>query len=490
MPKFFLPPIYDKKAFIWSCFGLFFLMLAMKVTGGAGFVLIFPFVLAGFGKDKTALLLWSILTTAAFTMANPNLFPKDIVFGFSTKILYLMVGGIMSLQIIGRRKSSLFTPLLSLFFFLAYMAIVSSVGWMPMISYLKLTLFIITFLAFYSVGTAAATREVAPETLRSILLSFAGFYILGSIALLPFPGIATLSAEKYLQLLGFIPEGSLFMGITNQSQALGPIIAIFAALLLADWLFAVRRWNWLYALLLACTPILIYKTGSRTAMGTYLAALMFVGFFFMRARGVGSRWKSRALTVLFSLGLLGCVALFATPGMRAKVREFVFKWRGNEVVTDNTAWEDFTSSRQGLVNRMKENIAESPLIGNGFQVSKEQAELRVSKMSQILSAPIEKGVWIYAVVEEGGAFGMILFLIFLLVSFSLLLKRQAYIGASLLFVMMVSNLGEFTFFSVSGLGGLYWSMIFAALAIDAQRIRRLQREQYFAMLAMMQQRAR
>jgi hypothetical protein len=344
---------------------------------------------------------------------------------------------------------------------------------MPLISTLKLTLFLITFLAFYSVATAAATRvTVRIEVLRSLFLGFAIFLILGSVMLLPFPGISLMRVEQFFLIHGYYPENSLFMGMTNQSQALGPITAIFAIFLLADWLFGVKRWSWLYALLLACTPFLIIKTGSRTAMGTYLAGLLFVFFFFMQARGVGARWKSCALTLGFLLGMLALVGLFATPSMRESVTHFIFKTRGETIEKHEQSWERLTSSRQGLIEEMRENIEDSPAIGHGFQVSKEMQYLEIREFSQLLTAPVEKGVWIYAVLEEGGFFGMSLFVLFLLISFSLHLSRKAYLGASMLFVFVVSNLGEFTFFSASGMGGLFWSLIFTGLAFAAQRLRR------------------
>lgn len=395
-----------------------------------------------------------------------------VVFNATGKVIYLLVGSLVTLQIIGQHRSKAITPMLGLLMYIAYMYLVSQWGWMPLISTLKLSLFLIFFFAFYSVATASATRASArPEVLRSIFLGFACFFIFGSLAVMPFPEISLLRVQEFFLKYGYIPEGSLFMGISNHSQALGPITAIFATFLLADWLFAVKRWSWLYAILLACTPILVYKTGSRTAMGTYAAGLLFVSFFFMQARGVGAKWKSRALTVGFFVGLFGIFTLFATPSMRQSVANFVFKSRGAEVLKEHQTFEKLLSTRQGLVDEMKETIAESPVIGNGFQVSEEMKFLRVQEFSQLLSAPIEKGVWIYAVVEEGGAFGMGIFCLFLLMAFGCLLSRRAYIGASIFFVFTVSNLGEFTFFSVSGMGGIFWAMLFAGLALDAQRLR-------------------
>ncbi len=127
------------------------------------------------------------------------------------------------------------------------------------------------------------------------------------------------------------------------------------------------------------------------------------------------------------------------------------------------------------------NFRESPWIGNGFQVSKEFAYREIVSWKQVLSAPIEKGVWVTAVLEEGGVFGMTLFAIFLLVAIFGLLARRAVTGAAALFVFIIANFGEFTFFSMSYTGGLMWAMVFTGVALDAQRLKedRLRRQMAF-----------
>ena len=463
--------VYDKALLMRGLLGLLLLCVAMKVTGGAGFLLILPFVILGFSKNKSGLLFWCILATTVLTMTNPNIAPKDNIFAITNRALYLLVGGVMTLQIVGQRTSKLMTPLLALLPYLAYMAMVSSVGWQPIISYLKLTLFTIVFFAFYSVGNATTQSHLGAAQLRSIFLCFATFLIVGSVCLIPFPAIATLSADFYIMQGLPIPEGSLFMGITLQSQALGPMTAVFSTMLLADLLFSVKKWDLLYLTLLILSPILIYKTGSRTAMGTYAAGLFFTTFVFMCARGIGARWKNKALSALVLLGLLGGLAFMATPSIRQSATNFIFKVRVGDVAKESQTFERLTSSRQGLVDHAMANFRESPWIGNGFQVSEMQRDLKVTSWKQLLSAPIEKGVWVVAVLEEGGIFGMLLFCIFLLIAFYSLLTRHAFIGASALFVFIVSNLGEFTLFSISGMGGLFWSMIFMGLAMDVARLR-------------------
>ncbi|MDO5463210.1 MAG: hypothetical protein Q4F99_06995 [bacterium] len=476
------PDVYDKKALYWGLFGIALSCgLMATLPMGSGFLILLPIALVGFGGNRTLLLMWTLLAATIFTMGNPYLFNKGMIFLYSNRLLYLLVAMIMTFQIIGQRKAVTVKPFLFLLAFLVYMTAISAQGWNPLISYMKLILFTVIYLAFYSVANASATRwNVRDEVLRSIFLGFACFIILGSIALIPFPAISTLSAARALEQFGYIPEGALFMGVTGQSQTLGPLVAVVTTFLLADWLFNVKRWSWLYALLFACTPILIIKTGSRTAMGTYLAGLLFVGFLFMRARGVGGKWKSRALTVGFLLGTFAILGLFATPAARQSVTNFVFKTRGGTIEKHQQTWERLTSSRQGLVDEMKENIAEKPMVGNGFQVMKSMEHIEIVSIAQLLSQPVEKGVWIYAVMEDGGIFGMLLFCFFLITVFYTLLKHRVYVTASAFFVFVVSNFGEYTFFSMSGMAGIFWALIFVGTVFDAHTLRRRQREQLAA----------
>lgn len=464
--------VYDKKLLTLGLLGLGLLCLAMKVTGGAGFLLIFPLVFMGFSKNKTELLLWCILATTALTGANDIIAPKDSVFTIANRVLYLLVATVMVLQVLGSRSSKVLSPLLGLLPYLLYMGLVSYFGWMPLISYLKLALFTMVYLAFYSVGAATVQgNTITSQQLRSILLCFSCFFIIGSILLIPFPGISLLRVEAFFQMYGYYPEEGLFRGITLHSQALGPLVAIYSVILLADLLFSIRRWDKLYVCLLLLTPILVYKSGSRTAMGTYLAGICVVSFVFMHARGLGVQWKGKVLSILFLIGLVGGCAFMATPSLRQSAVQFIFKTRGAEVAKESRTFENFTSSRQGLVDRAMKNFRESPWIGNGFQVSEMQKDMRINSWKQLLTAPIEKGVWFAAVLEEGGIFGMILMCIFWLFTFIMLLQRHAFIGASGLFVLFVSNFGEFTMFSMSGTGGLLWAMIFMGLTMDAVRLK-------------------
>lgn len=463
--------VYDKKWLIGCLIGLVVMCAAMKATGGAGFVLIFPLILMAFGKNRPELLLYGILMTAVLTVTNPFIAPKDIVFSIAARSVFLLVGGVLVLQTVGQRVPRVLSPLLGLMPYLAYMAIVSSVGWMPLISYLKLILFGIIFFAFFSVSRQVMRGTAQIACLRSVILSFAVFMLVGSMILIVFPSIGMMNASQFHAQHGYVPEGSLFMGMTMHSQCLGPTVAVFAVLLLADMLFSVRQWNKLYLFLQICAPILIYKTGSRTAMGTYVASIGFVMFLFLQAnvRMVGVRWKRGALSVLTLVVIVSGITLFATPQMREAVARFALKFTTEESNLDVT-YESVIATRQGLIDESMANFKESPWIGNGFQVSRQHVDREIASWKQLLSAPIEKGVWITAVLEEGGIFGMVLLCGFLLFAVPTMIVRRAYIGVSLMIVMLVSNLGEFGMFSMSYTGGLEWSMIFSGLVLDAQRI--------------------
>lgn len=470
---------YDRRALIRALFGITIVCAAMKATGGVGAIILFFFVLGALGKNRGEWLLYSLLMVTCITVSNNNFAPKGFIFSIVARFIYLFLAMFMTLQLTGQRRSQLLSPFLWLLLYIAYMALVSAYGWNPTISYLKLLLYVFVFFAFYSVTNAVAMRpQINGRVLRSVLLSFMVFFILGSTVLIAFPGWATMGAAYYLEQGLSIPEGSLFMGMTDHSQSLGTMMAMMGVLLVSDLLFSVHRWDKLYLLLIACAVGLMFKSGSRTAMGTFVVGCSVASLVFMNARGVASRWRARASSVLMIGGILVGLAIMVTPAMRSKIVSFMYKYAGDEVAKEAQTFDNLISSRQGLIDDAMENFHDSPWIGNGFQVSLRYKDFEATSWKQLLSAPIEKGVWIPAVLEEGGVFGMILFVFFLLIAYYSLLSYRAYIGFIALFSFMVANLGEFTFFSMSSSGGFFWSMVFTGVALDAQRLKeeRLRRQ--------------
>ncbi len=464
---------YSLKAVIGGLFSLLLVCGLMKATSGAGFTVIFLVTLYAFAKNRSDLLLYALLSTVVLTVCNSFVAPKGMVFAISARLSFLLIAAVMLLQTVSRKSSRLVTPLLAILGYVAFQFLASAQGWQPIISYLKLLLFVMVFLAFFGMANAVHNRETAsPQSIRAIVLVFACFLIFGSIALIPFPGIGKMGAAEAVAQGLPVDSIGLFQGITFQPQTLGPAVSIMSVLLFADLLFSIRKWDKLYLALLAGAPVLIYYTSSRTAMGTYLAGMFFTTFVFFCSQSVGARWKGRAMSTLTLVGVLGALALFSTPQMRLAVAKFALKWGTDEQIAQSTInYESLTSSRQGLMDSAMDNFWESPVVGNGFQVAKNHANMEIVSWQQLLSAPIEKGVWVTAILEEGGVLGMVLFCVFLVVAFYGLLSRRAFVGACTLFVFLVSNLGEFTFFSMSANGGLMWGMVFAGLVLDMQRLR-------------------
>jgi len=466
---------YDKKVLKQSLAMLLGTALLMKLTSGTGFLIVVPFLLGALFMRRSDKLFFYILLVTSMLLSNGNVVPKNVIFGIAQRGLMMFIGVVMLFQLAGTRVSRYAKPLLGILPYTFFMIIPSFQGWNPKISFLKLFLFFVIFMAYFGVANGAAQgRGSYGRVIRAEVLAVAIFFIAGSVALIPFPGLSQMRGDAFLEN----PNAtSLFMGMTSQSQALGPVTSSLGVILLGDLLFSIKRPDKLYLALLLCCPVLIYKTSSRTGMGSFLLGMMYVVWLFMRARGVSSRWRGRVMNWVFMLVSAAILAILVVPGVRQSAVRFALKWSGDgekkELSTENVL-----SSRQGKIDQCLANFKKKPLIGNGFQVSDDMTYMR-KQSGLVLTAPIEKGVWIYAVLEEGGAIGFALFAGFLLIVVVALAKRRCYIGSACLFLCSLTNLGEFTFFSMTYMGGFVWAMVFAGVAMDAQRLKEAQLQQQF-----------
>ncbi len=303
--------------------------------------------------------------------------------------------------------------------------------------------------------------------LRSMVLSVAIFFIVGSIALIPFPGISYMSPED---LLNGSDGVSLFTGMTWHSQFLGPLIIAFFVFLLADLIFNIRRPDKLYLFLLFCCPYLVYKTSSRTAMGTMIATSLFILWLAMSMRG-SIRWRMKVVNSFVLIGVCLVAIGVCVPQVRQGVVKYVLKKYSGVSENAKINTDDVMSTRQFLIDAELANWRKKMMIGNGFQVSEAMQYQGRGSVLSYLSAPIEKGVWVTAILEEGGIVGMILFCMFWLPALIVLKTKGGYVTASLLCAMLVSNLGEFSFFSMSSEGGMFWALVFCGATLDGFRIK-------------------
>lgn len=459
--------IYFEKKRIAKCLMILAITaLAMMATGGAGFAILIPFAFFSLIKNRPEDLFFYTFAIIAMIVCNAKVIPKDAIFFMEQRITMMIFGVIMALRVAGMRKSPLLAPFMMVMPYIVFMTVSSCFGFCPFISYLKLLLFVVVFLAYWGIANVVSMHPRDNLiAIRSVILSIAIFFLIGSIFLLPFPGLSQMSEEEYLKNPNL---NSLFMGLANHSQCLGPMVSGLATILFADLLFGVRQPNKLYLVLLACCPVLIWKTSSRTAMGTFLSGLMFASYFFMRARWVGRRWKGKVMGFLWVGGIALFAAIACSSSARLRTVQFIMK-RGEMSAQADMNVSTIYSTRQGLIDVSMANFKKKPLMGNGFQVREEMQYLKGTSFREMLSAPIEKGVWVTAVLEEGGVIGFSLFVMFLLGVLFALIKYKAYIAASTFFVFIVSNMGEFSFFSMSYLGGFMWTLVFAGVMLDSAR---------------------
>ncbi len=464
--------IYDKK-FLYRTIAIFIALVALLMaTGGAGYLLVLPFAFGAFFQKKPETVLFWVSVSMTMVMGNAYFMPKSPIFMLAQRILVISFGLLMILQMAAQKKASLVMPFLFLLPYLFFMILPSSMGWMPLISFLKLFLFIIVYSAYLGISNQAAlsSRAGLPK-MRAMLLAIAALYIVGSILLIPFPAICQLTGQEYLDA---IRSGrnvvSLFKGMSIHSQSLGPMISMLAVFLFADWTLAVRRRSWLHAGLFFLCPILIFKTSSRTAMGAFILGILCVAYCVARERGIGARWRGKVKTVVGAFLMATLLVIAVVPSLRDSVVRYAMKWDQSAVASDFNV-EGVLSTRQGAMDSQMDNFKKKPVFGNGFQVAEHTAYQRLDSWKDYLSSPVEKGVWLTAILEEGGVIGMLLFLAFLIPAGFYLLSHRAYVAFSMLFTMMVLNLGEFTLFSITAIGGFNWMLVFIATVFDALRLR-------------------
>jgi hypothetical protein len=85
----------------------------------------------------------------------------------------------------------------------------------------------------------------------------------------------------------------------------------------------------------------------------------------------------------------------------------------------------------------------------------------------VLTAPIEKGLLPIMVLGETGIVGITCFIIFLMSFYSGAMRKKLYITMAMFTILLSTNIGEATFFSPGGMGGLLWTIcLFGGYSID------------------------
>lgn len=261
-----------------------------------------------------------------------------------------------------------------------------------------------------------------------------------------------LSVPVGLGGIGYLVNGTGFQGALNHPQAMGPTAAIFGAWV-AGKLLATAPPLWRYVGLLGMCLVLVVMSEARTAgaalvLGVASAVLVSPFIAGIPARRLMPALASPQLHGLVMTGAI--VLLFVGAALSSVLGDYLVK-RGD---TSGSLLDAAEASRGALVYTMIANFEASPLTGIGFGIASDYTTMVVERdpvLGLPTSASIEKGVLPIAVLEELGIFGAVLVAAWLW----MVLRRGARSGVAafaVLATIILTNLGEATLFSPSGMG--------------------------------------
>lgn len=461
---------YDKKMLLRYMLMLIGVCVAMKFSGGAAFALVAVVAVSTLFRNKIEYLLFWVMLITCSPNINPYFFPHSGIYSLIYRLVCTFIGLYGAIMFFSQNPSRYVTPLMGIMVYMAYMFVPSASGWAPVVSFMKLFLFVIVYMSvMYVANKVINDKKFDIKRLRNVFLVFAMFFIFGSILVMPLGGICYMNAAE-IEAAGGVVPGSLFKGIANHSQALGTLVAAIMILLLADLVYCIQKPDKLYIALLLCGVFVVYRSGTRTAMGTLIAATSFIIFFFMQMRGIKQSWKSKVVGVSLCLVALGGMGILVVPQVRQGIVKFAMKYDRED--TTNFDMDYAMSTRAGSVESQIDNFKKKPAIGWGFQVSEQVAFMYEHSSSLPLSAPVEKGVWVTAILEEGGVLGEIIYIGYLVTAMCVLLSRKIYMGAAMFFALHVSNLGELTMFTMTAVGGIWHMLVLISCAFDAKRMQK------------------
>lgn len=447
------------------------MLVACKLTTSVAYIVTLPIALWAISRRNSVWLFAMLLYMSTSLCTNTFFIPKTGLMVQMQRAEMCILGVIMVMSIFGQKQALFLSPFMGMMPYLVYMIPVSAQGWAPVVSFMKLFLCFFVFFGFYGMAARVYVDERENiNKIRSVVICYAIYMIVLSVFLWPFPSITQLSIADMTEaeILARVESISLFKGMTQHSQVLGPLAAMVAVIVLGDYLFSVRKHFLLYDIILLACMFCLIKSSCRTAMGGLVAGWGILAIKFINAQGFKKQWKQKVTQIGTVAFLAITLSIILVGPVRDRVLGFVLKYGGRDsVAVKMMKTEDILASRQGKIDDCIANWRRSPVVGNGFQVSESMSQIKDFKT--LLSAPVEKSTWIFAILEEGGVIGELIFCLWVLTVIVLLSRRHAHIGLACFMTLITLNLGEFTIFSLSYSGATLWALTFAGSVLDSQR---------------------
>ncbi|MDA8631248.1 O-antigen ligase family protein [Litoricolaceae bacterium] len=415
------------------CFAFVF-RIASPISAELSYVLIGMVALLGRRQAVIALALsWF------FTMINPALAP-DPSFGAIGRFFVIMAAAVSVFMRYKTRYKSFMRDFIWLTWFFAFFVLMHSLLVSPVVdvSVLKLTSWLIVFLTLLS-----AWGGLIPEARTRLANQL--FWALVALVLLSLPLIVL--------PVGYLRNGHGFQGLLSHPQAFGVAMAF-----LGVWAFSrvLRSRRILYAefVVFFLAFLLIFASESRTAA---VALALAISATVALLRLTSKKTLKSLLPAFQSKNFRFCVLAVAlallifTPKITQVANDFISKSGRADASDLISAYE---LSRSALYLPMLENIAADPWRGIGYGMASESQSMVVKRdllFGLPISAPVEKGNVPLAILEELGIFGLIVFILWLLVALLYAIKGGV-IGLALISVVLLINFGEAMFFSPGGMG--------------------------------------
>lgn len=284
--------------------------------------------------------------------------------------------------------------------------------------------------------------------------------------------VAVLSAPLLVLRLGYVTNGNGFQGILNQPQAFGMTMALLSAWI-GGRMLRLRAFSALDIALAGLVMVMMFLSESRGAMlaasgGLVLSYLLARGLSLSKIRRAFKNLRHKRVFLLI-VCMLFCGGLFFDK-VSAMVERTISKRTEHHSIASA-----FDASRGALISRSMKNFYANPVLGIGFGVASNPADLKVVREPVFglpVSASIEKGNMYSAMLEEIGFLGFLLFCGVLLVLLNSICRSGQLEMMWLFFAALLVNLGEAVLFSPNGIGMLVWIlMLMATSARTAQAAR-------------------
>lgn len=429
-----------------------------------------------------------ILLLSFMVMLGPYVLIRDANFGKIVRLTVLLSTCALLVSS-GSLKGNERIPIQTIVFFLVAAFISSMNGWVPLLGYLKILNFALFIFGIFLITKDINVRHGDIFLIRAAVLAISLIWVYGSLAVLPFPGVAYYTslrgviasegiefASNYYTSMEY--EGmSLFTGITIHSQFLGPLLACLFGILTCDMLFVEKRLHPLHLAILAPMPIMLYMTRARIgvlAFVVFIFVAIFVAIPFARLDN-NSRRRLQNLMILMTVIMIAIGVKFEIEhkSMSKLIRK-----------TDDIAYDSrsltraATESRYGTIEECMRDFRMNPMFGMGFQMSETHRFLQKEGKLSYFSAPIEKGLLPLMILGETGIVGAMVFLYFLCAFFSECKKRGYVVTSTMMLVFLATNMAEATFFSPGGGGGVFWLITVGAGFVVDMAVRSKERPMF------------